>query len=174
MKTDDKLHWYVIYTRACQEKKVAERLAEFGIEYYLAIQKEKHKWSDRYKIVDRLVIPRVLFVHTTFAARLRPLQIYPGLFRYLTEEGPYTPAVVPDRELALFRMMVDKSATPVTLTDPPLKPGTKIKVMKGPLAGVEAELIEVNSRHHALVRLGKLGAASAEIALEDIEPVKSE
>ena len=174
MKTDDKLHWYVIYTKACQEKTVAGHLAKCGIEYYLAIQKEKHKWSDRYKIVDRLVIPRVIFLHTTFADRLRPLKDWPGLYRFLTENGPYTPAVVPDREMEIFRMMVEKSATPVTLSDPPLQPGTKIRVKKGPLSGMEAELIEINSRHHALVRLGKLGAASAEIAMEDIEPIKTD
>ena len=174
MKTDDKLHWYVIYTKACQEKKVAEWLAKYGIEYYLAIQKEKHKWSDRYKIVDRLVIPRVIFLHTTYSDRMRPLKDWPGLYRFLTDNGPYTPAVVPDREMDMFRRMVSKSATPVTLSDPPIQPGTKIRVKKGPLSGLEAELIEVNSRQHALVRLGKLGAASAEIAIEDIEPVKSE
>ena len=174
MKEDDKLHWYVAYTRAHQEKKVGEFLKNCGIEYYIAIQKEKHKWSDRYKIVDRLVIPRVVFVHSTAADRLRPLQLYPGLFRFLTTHGPYTPAVVPDKEMDVFQMMVDRSVTPVELTDPPLKPGMKIRVKNGPLTGLEAELLEVNSRHKAIVRLGTLGAASAEIATEDIEPIKTD
>ena len=174
MKEDDKLHWYVAYTRAHQERKVGEYLKSCGVEFYIAIQKEKHKWSDRYKIVDRLVIPRVVFIHTTAANRLMPLQRYPGLFRYLTTQGPYTPVVVRDREMELFRMMVDRSVTPVELTEAPLRPGMKIRVKSGPLAGLEAELIELNSRHKAIVRLGTLGAASAEIATEDIEPIKTD
>ena len=49
---EQKLCWYVGYTRSCQEKSVAKSLAALDVEYYLPIQKVRRKWSDRIKIID--------------------------------------------------------------------------------------------------------------------------
>ena len=65
----DTLYWFVAYVRSCQERRVADLLAAQGFEAYVPIQKERHKWSDRFKIVDRLVLPRMVFIHTTKALR---------------------------------------------------------------------------------------------------------
>lgn len=34
-----------------------------GIENFLPIQQEVHKWSDRRKVVDRVLLPMMIFVH---------------------------------------------------------------------------------------------------------------
>ena len=50
----DTLFWFVAYVRSCQERRVADLLAAQGIETYVPVQKERHKWSDRVKIVDHI------------------------------------------------------------------------------------------------------------------------
>ena len=49
--------WLVAIVRICHEKKTGERLTKMGIENFLPIQQEVHQWSDRRKIVDRVLAP---------------------------------------------------------------------------------------------------------------------
>ena len=55
--------WLVAIVRICHEKKTGERLTKMGIENFLPIQQEVHQWSDRRKIVDRVLLPMMIFVH---------------------------------------------------------------------------------------------------------------
>ena len=54
--------WLVAIVRICHEKKTGERLTKMGIENFLPIQQEVHQWSDRRKIVDRVLLPMMIFV----------------------------------------------------------------------------------------------------------------
>ena len=49
--------WLVAIVRIYHEKKTSERLTKMGVENFLPIQQEVHKWSDRRKVVDRVVLP---------------------------------------------------------------------------------------------------------------------
>ena len=55
--------WLVAVVRIYHEKKTSERLTKMGIENFLPIQQEVHKWSDRRKVVDRVLLPMMIFVH---------------------------------------------------------------------------------------------------------------
>lgn len=55
--------WLVAIVRICHEKKTSERLTKMGIENFLPIQQEVHQWSDRRKVVDRVLLPMMIFVH---------------------------------------------------------------------------------------------------------------
>lgn len=57
--------WVAALVQMNCEKKVASKLDKLGITNYVPIQKEVHQWSDRKKIIDRIVIPMVVFVHLT-------------------------------------------------------------------------------------------------------------
>lgn len=55
--------WLVAIVRVHHEKKTSERLTKMGIENFLPIQQEVHQWSDRRKVIDRVVLPMMIFVH---------------------------------------------------------------------------------------------------------------
>jgi hypothetical protein len=55
------LKWYVMYTRSRAEKKVADMLAEEGVEVYLPMVEELRQWSDRKKKGAEGAIQRVCF-----------------------------------------------------------------------------------------------------------------
>lgn len=63
--------WLVAIVRICHEKKTGERLTKMGIENFLPIQQEVHQWSDRRKIVDRVLLPMMIFVHVESARTKR-------------------------------------------------------------------------------------------------------
>ena len=48
----DEVQWYAVHTRARHEKMVAERLREQGMESFLPLVKQTHRWSDRQKTVE--------------------------------------------------------------------------------------------------------------------------
>lgn len=169
--TPNKLHWYVGFVKSYQEKKVAEALSRMSIEYYLPIRKEKHKWSDRYKVVERLVLPRLIFVHATPEKRVEAVQAIYGLTGYLNEGGPYHPAIVPDDQLEAFRMMVDHGEEKVEVSQQNVAPGDHVRVVSGPLKGIECELVRVNEKSCIAVRLGSLGTATMELPVSSLEKI---
>ena len=55
--------WLVAIVRICHEKKRVSGLRKWGSKNFLPIQQEVHQWSDRRKIVDRVLLPMMIFVH---------------------------------------------------------------------------------------------------------------
>lgn len=160
--------WLVAYVQSCLEKKTAQRLAAMGIECYLPVQSEIRQWSDRRKRVDRLVIPMMIFVHVTPQERPLPLSLQ-AVSRYMVLRGESTPAVIPDEQMNRFRFMLDYSPKAVEMCSAPLAPGDAVKVIKGPLAGLEGELITVNGKSKVAVRLDMLGCAHVDMPIGFVE-----
>ena len=163
--------WLVAYVQSCLEKRTARRLAAMGIECYLPIQSEIHQWSDRRKRVDRLIIPMMIFVHVTPRERALPLSLQ-AVNRYMVLRGESAPAVIPDEQMAQFRFMLDYSQEAVEMCSAPLAPGDAVKVIKGPLAGLEGELVILNGKSKVAVRLDKLGYAHVDMPVGFVEKKK--
>lgn len=162
-------HWYVAFVKSCKEKKAAEALSSLGFEYYLPIRKELHKWSDRRKEVDRVLIPGIIFIRCFAKERLEPLKDSPYLWGYMNDGGPYKPAVVRDRDMDTFRAMVDGSGREVIFSRDRLAPGDFVKVVSGPLSGKTGELVSVNGKNCLAVRISMLGAAIIELSADTVE-----
>ena len=160
--------WLVAYVQSCLEKKTAQRLAAMGIECYLPVQSEIRQWSDRRKRVDCLVIPMMIFVHVTPQERPLPLSLQ-AVSRYMVLRGESTPAVIPDEQMDRFRFMLDYSPEAEKMCSAPLAPGDAVKVIKGPLAGLEGELITVNGKSKVAVRLDMLGCAHVDVPIGFVE-----
>ena len=156
------------YVQSCLEKKTAQRLAAMGIECYLPVQSEIRQWSDRRKRVERLVIPMMIFVHVTPQERPLPLSLQ-AVSRYMVLRGESTPAVIPDEQMDRFRFMLDYSPEAVEMCSAPLAPGDAVKVIKGPLAGLEGELITVNGKSKVALRLDMLGCAHVDVPIGFVE-----
>lgn len=165
------LHWYIGYVKSCTEFKAQEFMARLGYESYVPVVEEVHRWSDRRKVVRRLVLPRIIFVHTTEYLRRRSLEENPYLTRYMAKDGPYTAAVVPDEQMEAFRCMVDNDGRRVNVEPQNFAPGDKVKVTSGPLRGMVCELINVSGRRCLAVNLGALGTATMDLELETIEKI---
>ena len=162
--------WLVAYVKSCMEKKTAERLRAMGVECYLPMQSVIRQWSDRRKRVDRLVLPMLIFVHVTPQERPLPLTLA-AVTRYMVLRGQHEPAVIPDGQMERFRFMLDYSPEAVGFSAAPLTPGDPIRVIKGPLAGLEGEMVQLEGKHQVLVRLDLLGCAHVEVPIGFIEKV---
>ena len=65
----------------------------------------------------------------------------------------------------------DYSDETICMSTSPLAPGEKIRVIKGPLAGLEGELVDMNGKSKVAVRLTMLGCACVDIPAGCVEPV---
>lgn len=87
-------------------------------------------------------------------------------------EGEHTPAVIPDLQMERFKFMLDYSEEAVEMCSTPLAPGEMVRVIKGPLAGMEGELVNVDGRSKVVVRLEMLGCAGVDMPVGFVEAVK--
>jgi len=74
--------WHVIYTKPRAEKKVEERLNNFGIEAYCPVKQEVKQWSDRKKKILVPVLPSMVLVNIDEKDRNKVFNI-PGVVRYM-------------------------------------------------------------------------------------------
>ncbi|MBR6622041.1 MAG: UpxY family transcription antiterminator [Bacteroides sp.] len=160
--------WYVAYVRLFHERKTAERLAAMGIESFVPVREEIHQWSQRKKKVMRVLIPQMIFIHATQKERMEALTLA-SISHYMVLRGEHTPAVIPDRQMQQFMFMVDYSTETIEMFTSPLEPGQSIKVIKGPLSGMEGELIEIDGKSKVVVRLDLLGCAGVDMPIGYVE-----
>ncbi len=165
-------HWFVGYVQYCHEVKVAEKLEKLGVEYYLPMQKKKKQWSDRVKTVNVMIMPRYIFIRCKPSERISILQDIYDLKSYMMDRSEHTPVVVRDDQMDKFRRMVDYETLSVVVGPAQFEPGEKVRVVCGPLAGYELELIDVSGTKCVALSLGLLGTARMEIPLSYIEKVK--
>ena len=173
MSNDDEQHWFVSYVRTCCERKSAECFRKLGYECFLPIKRELHRWSDRYKTVERLILPHLIFVRTTERKRLESLKFNPYLTGYMSlHQGPFKPVVIPDEEMDTFRMMVEHGGNTLSVTAENIAPGDWVKIVSGPFAGRECEIVSVSGRKCMASRLGILGTALVELQTETLRKIE--
>ena len=153
--------WLAVYVRLYHEKKTSARLNTMGIENFLPIQEEIHQWSDRRKKISRVLIPMIVFVHVDALERKKVLELY-SVNRYMVNRGESVP-------MERFRFMLDYSDSAISLNDPSLIPGEKVQVIKGPLSGLQGELVTVDGKTKVAVRIAALGFACVEMLIGYIE-----
>ena len=158
--------WYAVYTAPRAEKKVSERFALEGIEYYLALQKVKRRWSDRVKEVIVPVINGYIFVHIPATDFSKIVRTY-GAIAFVKEGGIPTP--IPDSQMKRLQFMIDNADEPVEYTQESFEHGEKIRISKGPLEGMMGELVEIKGKHKVMVRLERFGCAMTTVPASFIE-----
>lgn len=148
--------WYACYTRARAEKQVARSLLERQIESYLPMLPQTRQWKDRKKVVSFPLFPSYVFGRFT----LRDIHVVlttPGMSTIVRANG--YPAPIPDEELDNVRRVVKAIAGSGFAPEPRpfLAEGQKVRVMEGPLEGVEGFVIELRGRKRVLVGVTAIG-----------------
>lgn len=134
-------HWYALHTKARHEKVVEQRLLERGIETFLPMVTEVHRWSDRKKKVQVPVFGCYLFAKLapTKVDRLRVLCV-DGVFSFVGPGGEGTP--IPEEQIEAVRSLVE-NGLPCS-SHPFLKIGQRVRVRSGALNGLEGILVSRN------------------------------
>lgn len=163
--------WVAALTLMNAEKQTAKSLNKENIETFVATKKEKHKWSDRIKVIERLIIPMVVFVHIT-EEDLPQLRNNKNIRKILSYPGDKIPTRIPDEQIERFKFMLDHSEEPVLLDNRNLTVGENIRVIKGPLYGLCGFLLKsYKGESFISISIDGLGMAKTNIDINCVERI---
>ncbi|HRL71291.1 MAG TPA: UpxY family transcription antiterminator [Flavobacterium sp.] len=141
------MNWYVIYTKPKWEKKVAEQLAEAGIDCYCPLITQIRQWSDRKKKVEVPLFNSYVFVQLDESERNSVFQSA-GVVRYLFWLGK--PAIVRHEEIEVIKKWINTSDAADIMVDR-YKIGDAIQLESGPFSAQKAIVQEVTNTYYVLV-----------------------
>lgn len=161
-------HWYAVYTRSRHEKVVAEELWQRQIDVFLPLRNVISKWKDRRKEVQFPLFPGYLFVNVDIALRRLDILKTPSVVRIVGSHNE--PEPVPDDQIVAVQTLVF-SKLPYD-PYPEMVVGDHVRIIRGPLRGLQGYLIEKKNRYRFVVTVDLIQqAVSCEIDAADIEKI---
>lgn len=167
MGHNNSYHWYAVRVRSQHEDVVARHLRVRGLESFLPLYKQLHRWSDRFKEVELPLFPGYVFCQFDAANRL-PVLTIPGVV-HIVGAGK-NPLPIDEDEIAAIQAAV-KSGFP---THPCtfLQLGEKVRIEYGPLCGIEGILSGFRGHQRLVLSITLLQRSVAvEIDGEWVRPV---
>ena len=134
--------WFVLYTKSRNEKIIAEKLREMGIEVYCPLITVKHKWSDRTKKVEQPLFPCYCFVRLEERERAKVFRV-PGVVRYLFWQKKA--AIVRDVEIEAIRLMLNEVDHNLIQLKA-FRPGDYLTILSGSFADVSGKVVRQNGK----------------------------
>jgi transcription antitermination factor NusG len=138
----DCLQWYAVYTRSCQEKKVAAWFHTQEIEHYCPLQKVERRWSDRKKIIMEPLFKSYVFVRIP-AKQQAVIKMVDGIVNFVHYLGK--PAVIPDEEIDTVKQFMNEYKN-IKLEKMDILINDKVKITGGPFMNKEGNVWQVNNK----------------------------
>jgi transcription antitermination factor NusG len=164
------LFWVAIQTRHRHEKRISQRLQGAELETFLPVHRAVHRWKNGVNAhVELPLFPCYLFARVRPADRLRVLR-EPGVISIAASSLSPTP--IADEEIARLRMAADSvKAQP----HPYLAVGERVRVARGPLAGLEGILVRKKQELRVVVSIEVImRSITVEVSEFEIEPVRGD
>lgn len=150
--TSGNLSWYALQVHARLASSAATSLRSKGYEEFLPLYKSRRRWSDRIKYIDLPLFPGYLFCQCNPQERLLPILTTPGVKNVIS--AGRTPVPVPEEEIASVKRIV-KSGLYVEPW-PYLPVGSKVRIERGPLAGLDGLIVDADKGNRLVVSVSLL------------------
>ena len=160
--------WYAAYTSANHEKKVAEQLAQKEVENFLPLYDSVRRWKDRRVRLQLPLFPGYVFVRLPLNEKLKVLQVA-GVAR-LVGFGD-RPVSLPEEEMETLRR--GASGEVRMEPHPYLIEGRRVRIMRGPLAGMEGILLRQKSGMRLVISIDLiLRSIAVDVDAADVRPIE--
>jgi len=142
--------WYAVHTRSRHEKVVAAQLRGRGVDTYLPLVEEIHRWSDRRKRVQVPLFPGYTFIHAPDSAEtMATVAQVASAVGIVGAEAGGTP--IPDEEIATVHRLLANNIPCVHHAF--LKLGQRVRVHGGALDGIEGTLLALKGENCLVVSI---------------------
>jgi transcription antitermination factor NusG len=148
--------WFAVQVWSGREHLCAKYLLLKGYEVFLPCLRERRRWSDRIKVVDRPLFAGYVFcrIDNNIGGKIVTA---PGVIRIVGDE--HGPSPIPAHEIDAIRRIVEMRLSaepwPVSLV------GQKVRIELGPLRGITGTVLVVKNRRRLVVSVGLLPQALA-------------
>jgi transcription antitermination factor NusG len=161
--------WYAIYTRHQHEKVISQILTAKGLEVFLPLYNSTRRWKDRTVHLSLPLFPCYLFLRGMEDRRLDVVTT-PGIVSVLSVNGE--PAVIPESEIEAVRKAIEWGNR--VEPHPFLRCGDRVRVISGPLQGLEGILVRKKNLYRLVLSVELLErSAAVEVDVSSVERVAS-
>lgn len=129
---------------------------------YLPLQEITRTWGDRKVEISIPLFPNYIFVYSSHSERYEALDAK-GMIKFVSFNGK--PAIIKDDQIEAIKKML--SGEVEVLTNTSITPGSRVKIMAGPLSGVVGTIERRNGRSRLIVRIECLNRAVSVKLSED-------
>jgi transcription antitermination factor NusG len=155
--------WFVVWTESRAEKKVDGRLAALGLEHWLPLVTERHRWSDRWREVEVPLFPGYLFARTGVVEWNRVLRT-PGVLTVVKHD--HAPALLRDDFVQGLRSAIERGvhgAVELERVDELVSydVGDEVIVRDGPLGGARGVVRELRGNRQLVIWVKAIGRGVA-------------
>ena len=130
-----------------------ERLDKLGVENFLPTEELVRETPFGRKKAMVPLIHGMIFIRTDKETSFSLLNDYSLRIVYLKDiEGRHS-LIIPDKQMADFMFLLDVASKGIEVLNKDLKKGDRVRVVKGPLAGLEGELMRIRGHKRVIIRL---------------------
>src|ERR1700690_3142756 len=150
----DDLRWYAVRTRSRHEKIATQQLQTRGIETFLPVVTQTHRWSDRKKQVEVPLFSGYTFVRVAYTSneqRIQVLQTH-GVAGFVGTQRMGDP--IPDSQIEDIRTLLTNKVSMKAHSF--LKIGQRVRVRGGALDGVEGILVSHSGDRSLVISLASI------------------
>ena len=154
MDTAQHISWFVVVTRWGQWKKISERLTALRVRHFIP------------STYNTLV-----FFQTTKERALNLVNAGEVKGRFIVDHSTRSILEVPEKQMEAFiRVVMEYPETPVS-SDFPITKGARVRVVRGPLKGIEGEVEETPNGVQLIVGIQSVICARITITRGDVVPI---
>ena len=174
-------HWFVAEVKPTMERKVRDLLMSQHYEAYFPSQVNTKVYKNYTRHTsERPVIPGVVFVRIAEDQVRLVAALSTSIYRFMPNRallrdgnGALRFAFISEDEMKQLKYICGQAENPVLFSDEPLKVGQRVRVMRGPLAGVEGFFMESANSTCIVVKvsIGRYSSVRTEVSKDDVQPV---
>jgi transcription antitermination factor NusG len=154
--TGQATRWFAVHTRYQHEHLVAAALARKGMEVFLPTYDTIRRWSDRKKRVTLPLFPGYLFFANDIERWIHIVST-PGVNAIVKVGNIH--AEIPNGEIVAIRRMLEGSLR--VEPHPFLADGDRVRIMAGPLTGLEGIVLRKKDTLRLILSIEILGQSAA-------------
>lgn len=145
-------HWFAVQVRSGWEKSVVIPIESKGYEVFSPTYRVERKWSDRIKALELPLFKGYVFCRFDPEVRLSPLITTPGVIRILGSLG--RPIQLNEGEIDCIKQVI--SSCHKVYPHNFLKEGTRVRIARGCLSGVEGLVVSIKNHHRLILSIDML------------------
>lgn len=168
---ENNLYWFAAKTKPRQEKYIKGQLTELGVTNFIPLRTELRQWKYRKKKVIVPVIPHLVFIRSNFETCFNIPNVHNVKIWYIKDYISKRNIIVPDKQMEDFMFLLNTNKGTINVINPRLAKGDRVVVTKGPLKGIEGELMRVENKSKVVFNLSGIVAVSVEIEGNSLEKV---
>lgn len=164
-------YWYVAVTYR-KERVIKHELDKIKVESFIPIRKVVKEIGGKKKKVWQLVMSGYVFIYTDHKTSIHLTQTMGLGMRYLKDPVTLRPVTIPEKQMQDFITLFHFPEEQTQLVPCDLKSGDPVRIVQGPFAGIEGELVRLHGHKRVLVRLHNIAAmVTAYVPTAFLQPI---